>query len=526
MVEKRPGGNPQGFDALRQKAERLLINAQPLERGRPLGEALRVTWRKVSDWLPAQVYADNFRRVADALDAAGVPWWVVAGAEGRRHVIGVDETDRRAALSAIAGASATADAYLRDPDRPLLWIRAPRAASVSVLDEAPVLQVGVPTRCRGMAYTLGYGCEIEFWNHRGEVFAAPRENRAATRLSAAEMTMVEIETAGRRAKTPEVLTRRMLDDITFDIDVVYTWVDGSDPAWREARAQTMAAQQETFHPGASAEARFHSRDELRYSLRSLAMYAPWVRRIFIVTSGQVPSWLALDDPRVELVPHAAIFDDPAHLPTFNSNAIISRLHHIPGLSEHYIYFNDDVFLGRRVEPGDFFTPSGLALVSPSQNHRPFGAAGPDEPTHLNLTHTIRALLERELGITPARAIWHTPHPQLRSVQLELEERFATEYATTWSHRFRHHADIVADQLHHYYAQIIGRAVPGRLSYEYIGLDDDANRGRLDQLGRARSHQVFCLNDAPLTGKTAIPDDYIQRWMQRYFPIPSPFEKPR
>jgi len=108
--------------------------------------------------------------------------------------------------------------------------------------------------------------------------------------------------------------------------------------------------------------RFEDNDELRYSLRSVEKHAPWVRHIFIVTNGQIPSWLNLDDERVTIVSHSDIFVNRSHLPTFSSPAIESHLHRIPGLSEWFIYMNDDVFFGRDVWPDDFVTASGAQKV--------------------------------------------------------------------------------------------------------------------------------------------------------------------
>jgi len=108
--------------------------------------------------------------------------------------------------------------------------------------------------------------------------------------------------------------------------------------------------------------RFEDNDELRYSLRSVEKHAPWVRHIFIVTNGQIPSWLNLDDERVTVVSHSDIFVNKSHLPTFSSPAIESHLHRIPGLSKWFIYMNDDVLFGRDVWPDDFVTASGAQKV--------------------------------------------------------------------------------------------------------------------------------------------------------------------
>ncbi|MBN3289511.1 GNPTA phosphotransferase, partial [Polypterus senegalus] len=103
--------------------------------------------------------------------------------------------------------------------------------------------------------------------------------------------------------------------------------------------------------------RFEDNEELRYSLRSVERHAPWVRHIFIVTNGQIPSWLNLDNPRVTIVTHKDIFLNGSHLPTFSSPAIESHLHRIPGLSRKFIYLNDDVMFGKDVWPDDFYSHS-------------------------------------------------------------------------------------------------------------------------------------------------------------------------
>ncbi|XP_031784981.1 N-acetylglucosamine-1-phosphotransferase subunits alpha/beta [Nasonia vitripennis] len=134
------------------------------------------------------------------------------------------------------------------------------------------------------------------------------------------------------------------------IDVVYTWVNGSDPQFLDNLKKYVPVTNAN-----SAASRFSDKDELRYSLRSLEMYAPWVRKVYIVTNGQIPSWLDMDNPRVSLISHEDIFTNLSHLPTFSSPAIESHIHRIPGLSNKFLYFNDDVMLGAAVWPEDFIT---------------------------------------------------------------------------------------------------------------------------------------------------------------------------
>uniref|UniRef100_A0A9J8BXD4 N-acetylglucosamine-1-phosphotransferase subunits alpha/beta n=1 Tax=Cyprinus carpio carpio TaxID=630221 RepID=A0A9J8BXD4_CYPCA len=103
--------------------------------------------------------------------------------------------------------------------------------------------------------------------------------------------------------------------------------------------------------------RFEDNEELRYSLRSIEKHAPWVRHIFIVTNGQIPSWLNLDNPRISVVTHQDLFQNQTHLPTFSSPAIETHIHRIPGLSQKFIYLNDDVMFGKDVWPDDFYSHS-------------------------------------------------------------------------------------------------------------------------------------------------------------------------
>ncbi|XP_061124446.1 N-acetylglucosamine-1-phosphotransferase subunits alpha/beta-like [Syngnathus typhle] len=102
--------------------------------------------------------------------------------------------------------------------------------------------------------------------------------------------------------------------------------------------------------------RFQDNGALMYSLRSLEKHAPWVRHVFIVTNGQVPSWLNLQNPRVSIVTHQEIFPNSSHLPNFNSAAIESHIHRIPGISQRFLYLNDDIMFGKDVFLDDFYTP--------------------------------------------------------------------------------------------------------------------------------------------------------------------------
>lgn len=160
------------------------------------------------------------------------------------------------------------------------------------------------------------------------------------------------------------------------IDAVITWVDGDDPA-QKAKREAYLASIGSAPPPAARATRFHDAGELEYCLASILRHAPWFERIHIVTDAQVPPLMRRlqDTPlaaRVRVVDHREIFAGYEHyLPTFNSRAIISVLWRIPGLAEHFVYFNDDFSLLRPVTAGDFFRDGRPVLRGrwTAQSHR-------------------------------------------------------------------------------------------------------------------------------------------------------------
>lgn len=144
------------------------------------------------------------------------------------------------------------------------------------------------------------------------------------------------------------------------IDAVIAWVDGNDPSLAEKRSRYLDTTQKKLPLGAQAT-RFASINEIRYCVLSILRFAPFVRNIFIVTDGQDPN--IYDDVRshfperiqsVKIVDHREIFKDfEEYLPTFNSISIGNMVWRINGLSENFVYFNDDVILIREVKPEDW-----------------------------------------------------------------------------------------------------------------------------------------------------------------------------
>ena len=138
------------------------------------------------------------------------------------------------------------------------------------------------------------------------------------------------------------------------IDFIIPWVDGSDPEWLAQKSSFLKEKSSaSFASDAISECRFRDNGLLRFWFRGVEVFSPWVNKVFFVTCGQKPSWLNLDHPKLVWVKHSDYIPSQ-YLPTFNANTIEMNFHRIVGLSERFVYFNDDMFLLKSVSPAFFF----------------------------------------------------------------------------------------------------------------------------------------------------------------------------
>ncbi|HEY8452402.1 MAG: stealth family protein [Micromonosporaceae bacterium] len=543
----RRSTSPEVRQALRLRAGRVVASvARAVEPARVVPVASRrrgaevvAAWggRSVlaevrADLSPLSAMRHNLDVVREALDGAGVPYFLVRGAEAHRFRVAVPADHRATVAEALARAARHRSLYVQGLEgRGKLGLASSRTIRAATRDNylRVVHFLTDPTCC--LTLGPGVGCEIEFWRQEGAELVAPRPNLCADAVPVDEPTVPVPEPvltafAPRDPHAPTYPSRPcfaepIYSDIGFPIDVVYTWVDGHDPAWQARRAATAAA---VYHPHAANSARFISHDELRYSLRSVRMNMPWVRTIYLVTDGQVPRWLDRDVPGLHVVDHREIFSDPAVLPVFNSHAIETQLHHIDGLSEHFLYLNDDVCIGRPVTPDRFFLANGITKFFPSPALVPFG-----EPDDRDVPSSVagknnRALIRREFGTLLTHKMKHVPHALRRSILAEIEERFAEEHRRTAASKFRNKTDIsVTSSLYHYYAFHTGRAVPGQIRYAYLDLAAPQTEARLRQLLAARDRDVFCVNDTTADGDGSRQRQLLLPFLESYFPVPSVHE---
>jgi len=205
-------------------------------------------------------------------------------------------------------------------------------------------------------------------------------------------------------KTNKIITKTNKHNITqkhkkktfskppFPIDVVYTW-KGED---------------------ISDDPRLSYNFELKYSLRSIEMYLPWINKIYILMNNKMqPSWIKEND-KIIIVEHLDTFPSAKYLPNTNSNAIETTIANIKDLSEHYIYFNDDLFIGRKAKYTEFFTPNGKAIVHDYITKNTTSILKDNKKNKLNI----------KFPLSYDDIHKHIPVPQIKSLVLDFNKKYA------------------------------------------------------------------------------------------------------
>ena len=312
------------------------------------------------------------------------------------------------------------------------------------------------------------------------------------------------------------MCKKQGQDMSDKIDIVITWVDENDPAWRESFEQNASKENGTIQADAS---RFRKWDTLRYWFRGIEKFAPWANRIFFVTCGHYPEWLDTDYPKLTLVRHED-FIPPEYLPTFNSNVIEFWFHRIKGLSERFVYFNDDTFLLGPVKADRFFRnglPCDIGGMTINLHSGMFGTSVLLARTLINdhfnkkevvLQHpskwfNIRYPLHSFLNLLllpvkkdefPGFVNPHLPQGYLKSVYDAVWAECAEDLVRTSRSRFREYGDI-AIWLTRYWQLASNRFSPYNVyrDSKYY-LMDDGNMEEIGQCIRWRKKKLVCLND--------------------------------
>ncbi|MCH5243532.1 MAG: Stealth CR1 domain-containing protein [Lentimicrobiaceae bacterium] len=310
----------------------------------------------------------------------------------------------------------------------------------------------------------------------------------------------------------------------MDIDLVYLWVNGNDPKWRAKHDKTIGKTEEGS--AVNCEGRYADNDELKYNLRAVEMYAPWIRRIFIVTDDQTPVWLNTAHPKVQIVDHTEILP-PQSLPCFNPYLIEHFLYRIPGLSEHFLYANDDMFINRPVTPDTFFASDGLPIIRfYRRRFRKLALFYRERILKKKLENYVQVikntatLVEKRYGVYFSSKAHHNIDAYTKSEYEHIYQLFEADIAPTLTNHVRTDKD-VQRHLYSYVALAEKRAhlqyVTQKTSFRFL-IHNTELYPKLEEYNPL----FFCMNDSQFANDSN--RMRVTGYLQKRFPEKSQFEK--
>jgi hypothetical protein len=306
------------------------------------------------------------------------------------------------------------------------------------------------------------------------------------------------------------------------IDAVITWVDGADPVHRQKRLSHMGAAADALHENGTNPHRWACGDELSYCLQSIINHAPWIGRIWIVTDDQSPNLTKLPSEardKIVVVDHTVLFEGfEAALPTFNSLAIESLIWRIPRLSDHFIYFNDDVFLTAPLHPEDVFCGGWPVLRGKWVDYSDLvNTRQQDDPALFNHFAQINAATLGGYEASYLFASAHVVHPMRTSVFAALFDQHRDAFLANIHHRFRDIGQFLPQALHNH-ACLSNKACVVYEGEDYLHLRSGALADYplddvVDYLRRAfePGYRFLCINDLGQV-EAAIPE--ARRWIEQ------------
>lgn len=414
-----------------------------------------------------------------------------------------------------------------------LWVGVPVAVFNSVVRDLALTEIGKglaigtsPRKKRDGMRTI----RVEAYRRRAQKHWVSMNTGNALARAIFKDTLLE---AGR--SSPKVPKLALPDKVAVPdpirgeadgpVDYVITWVTQDDRDWRAAFAACYAKtspHDPDGSPDTYGASRFRDNGELRFAMRSVHDNLPWIRTLHIVSNCRPPDWLDLSHPRLNWVTHEEILE-AAVLPTFNSHVIETALHRIDGLSERFIYGNDDFMIARPLDPARFFTPSGQSVSFLEQGGMVTGKVKPNAPDYLNASRRSSRLLAKEYGVLATRLHRHSPFALRKSVLFAMETRFHAAIEETRTHRFRDRNDVnLTSFLYHHAAVCSGDAVEGEVHDIFVRNSDLRWRAQLSRAVRDGC-DTLCVNDGGDYGG----GDWqrgLSKSLRRLFPNAAPWEK--
>lgn len=308
----------------------------------------------------------------------------------------------------------------------------------------------------------------------------------------------------------ELFSRGEAREPTQQVDIVYTWVNSRDPGWQALHRS---------HFGSDIdEDRFLSRDELKYSLRSVSYYCDWVRKIHVVTNCAAPDWLDLSHPKIAWVDHREVLE-PGNLPTFNCHAIEVGLLDVPDLADHFIYFNDDVFVTVPLRKAAFFDSHGRSRAY----FEPNGKLAPDrsnsEESWFHARLNAQQLLFEPYGYVASRMHHHCPFAINTAHAREMFAEFGEEVTEVATHKQRQNDDIpLLSFLYPHYTQARGIGLATNVDSRIMNLQN------FERFKLGPNTQFLCINDGVGSADHDGFDEAARTLMEDMFPIRAPWER--
>lgn len=317
------------------------------------------------------------------------------------------------------------------------------------------------------------------------------------------------------------------------IDMVYLWVDGNSPELKEKRLFWQKKYGQKIDSQATEVCRFINNDELKYSLRSVEKFAPWINNIFIVTDNQIPEWLNCSHPKIHIIDHSQILPQDA-LPTFNAPAIETGLHKIPKLSEYFLFANDDMLFANPTESSFFFNEKNQVIV------RTRGVITQEKIESHSYFFNIRYsydLFNEKFGTNFVEEPHHSIDAYKKSDIEECIKLFQEEFDKTAKNKFRQKYD-VSRAIYSAYSCYTGSAILKSVDKEHLSLIQKlfktfANSFKLDSMCfglhsknimkniKKYKPNVICLND---DGNSNEKDrQKLRKILPKLFPEKSEFE---
>ena len=239
------------------------------------------------------------------------------------------------------------------------------------------------------------------------------------------------------------------------IDVVYTWVDDSFPGYLEILNQ-YAETKHDLNPNRTRD----NLDLIKYSLRSLQQHLPWIRNVYLFTCRpQVPHWINVSAKGLKIIHHDEVIDSQ-YLPTFSSHTIISNIHKIPGLSEQFLYVEDDMLFDNTVMYSDFVNEKNQIIFYPQKGITANAKQRDNKklsPWNLALSECNNVLNE-EFTVEKRHDVNHIPLMVDRKAWGEMEQCWPEAFHRTRASRFRSQHNIAAEYLYPYYMIYTNRGI--------------------------------------------------------------------